>query len=111
MCKSKLDYLTGSETIWRCNECMEYYDLRIQDSPIKDTTDFKLIPYSDLQHYPTSDENDPNMLFMEGIDLNNKSGSEIELIRSSDDKRIQHIYVKGSPAEALSAMNKLDYKA
>jgi hypothetical protein len=48
------------------------------------------------------------MLFIEGIDLNNESGSEIELIRSSDDKRIQHIRVKGSPAKAPSAMNEID---
>jgi hypothetical protein len=62
---------------------MTYYDTRTQDTPLKDPTDFKLVSYADLQYYPTFDENDPNMLFMEGIDLNNESGSKIELIRLS----------------------------
>ena len=66
MCKSKLDYLTGTETVWKCNECMEYYDLCIQDSSIKDTTDFKLVPYADLQYYPTFDENDPKCYSWKG---------------------------------------------
>lgn len=40
------------DTIWRCDNCMSYYDTRIQDTPIKDKSDFKLTPHADLIHYP-----------------------------------------------------------
>ncbi|HZD33582.1 MAG TPA: hypothetical protein VE130_00115, partial [Nitrososphaeraceae archaeon] len=34
LCKSKLDHLQGiDDTIWRCNDCVVYYDTSIQDIP------------------------------------------------------------------------------
>ena len=57
---------------------MQYYDITIlQDTPLKDTKDFQLAPYSQLQHYPVFDGNDPNMPFVEGIHLD-KLGKEVE---------------------------------
>jgi LSD1 subclass zinc finger protein len=90
VCRSPLTYLKGSNTIWQCSECLSHYDINIQDSPIKDPTDFKLTPYSSLRHYPVYDEDDPNTLFVEGIDLNNITEDDLES-RSFEDKRVQHI--------------------
>ena len=58
--------------------------------------------------YATYDEDDPNVLFVEGIDLENKeknNNEALEVIRSSADQRIQHIRVHGNLADAFSAMN------
>jgi NAD-dependent DNA ligase len=30
ICKSKLVYLTNTDTIWRCDNCLSYYDTKIQ---------------------------------------------------------------------------------
>lgn len=94
ICKSPLTYLKGSESIWRCDNCIEYFDTRIQDSPIRDKEPFKLVPYQ--QHYPQYDENDPHQIFVEGIDLN----KDLET-REHDDRRVQTIHVKGSFADAI----------
>lgn len=69
MCKGQLDCQEGSNTIWLCDYCIFYYDIAIQDSPLVDTTDFKLTPYSDLLHYPQFDADDPQIPFVEAIDL------------------------------------------
>lgn len=34
LCKARLDFLKETGTIWRCNECMQYYDTSIQDAPV-----------------------------------------------------------------------------
>ena len=55
------------------------------------------------------DENDPDMIFAEGIDPDadeDNIPSNIEVI--SDDGRYKHIRVKGSPVEAMAAMRELD---
>jgi hypothetical protein len=90
ICKSPLEHLRGSQTIWQCSECLSHYDLNIQDSPIKDQRDFKLTPYSSLMHYPQYDENDSNVLFVEGIDLNKIVEKDLET-REHEDRRVQHI--------------------
>ena len=99
----KLVYLTNTETIWRCDNCLSYYDTKIQDRPVKDKSEFKLKSYHDP--YKQFDEDDLNMLFVEGIDiesLEQEDGVE-EIIRSSTaDKRIQHIKAKGNLADALA---------
>ena len=65
--RAYLSYLHGSETVWRSDDCLTYYGTKIQNSPIKDNTDFKLTPYTDLQYYQHCDENDPHIAFVEGI--------------------------------------------
>jgi ribosomal protein L37AE/L43A len=52
ICKSRLDFLKETGTMWRCNECMEYYDTSIQDVPVKDLRESKVRTYTELQHYP-----------------------------------------------------------
>src|SRR5918996_3889960 len=58
ICKSKLIYLTNTETIWKCDNCLQYYDIKIQDRPIKDKSEFKLRSFHDP--YRQFDEDDPN---------------------------------------------------
>jgi len=99
MCKSRLEYLKGSDTIWRCDNCMEFYDTKIQDSVVKDKEDFKLAPYSGLQHYPVFDADDPNIPFVEGINLDDKEDNPET--RTYENQRIQRIHVKGSFADAI----------
>ena len=109
ICKSKLEYLKGSDTIWRCDNCMQWYDTKIQDSPIKDKGDFKLAPHYDLQHYPTADAED--IPFVQGINpdtIDEEDSLDIEIVRTSADKRVQHIHVKGSPSDALRLVNEND---
>jgi hypothetical protein len=69
VCKSKLDYLKGTETIWRCNECMEYYDTKIQDIPIGNNKGFKVVPHHEINRYPKLDEDDINISFVRSIKL------------------------------------------
>jgi hypothetical protein len=47
--------------------------------------------------------------FVASIDLVDTSdeSSDIKLVRSSVDKRVQHIRVRGSSARALAAMNEM----
>lgn len=100
ICKSKLEYLMGSDTIWRCDSCMEYYDTKIQDSVIKNKEDFKLAPYYGLRHYPTADADD--IPFVEAINLDDTEEEEEDLeSRTFEDKRVQKIHVKGSLADAI----------
>ncbi|HZD35627.1 MAG TPA: hypothetical protein VE130_10515 [Nitrososphaeraceae archaeon] len=112
ICRSKLDYLKGTKTIWRCNECMEYYDTKIQDKPISNNKGFKVRPHHEINRYPKFAEDDTNIPFLKGISLDEKQGSNnIEILRQSTDGRIKKIHVKGSLVEALSAnLNELDGK-
>jgi hypothetical protein len=48
------------------------------------------------------------MLFIEPINLDSEIGQEVELVRSSGDRRVQHTEVRGSPTKALSIMNEID---
>ncbi|MGI0043384.1 MAG: hypothetical protein ACRD47_06705, partial [Nitrososphaeraceae archaeon] len=56
--------------------------------------------------YQQYDEDDPNSIFVKGIDLDKHQDPEedIEIVKSSVDKRVQHVNVKGSLADAISAM-------
>jgi ribosomal protein L37AE/L43A len=111
ICKSRLDFMKDTGTIWRCNECMEYYDVSIQDVPIKNMSESRVKVYPELDRYSTYDIEDPNMVFVEGInpdaDVDEYTpSSNIEVI--SDDGLHKHIRVKGLPTEALAAMNEMD---
>src|ERR687891_1306937 len=89
ICKSKLVYLNHTNTIWRCDNCLSYYDTKIQDRPVKDKSEFKLRSYHDP--YTQFDEDDPNIVFVEGINIEarEQGGDGVEIIRSSTaDKRI-----------------------
>jgi len=97
ICKGLLDYLDGSDTIWECDSCFQFYDTKIQDLPIKDKEDFKLAPFYDLQHYPQGD--DENSPFFEAINPNDRE-ENLET-RTFEDKRVQKIHIKGSFADAI----------
>ena len=88
--------------------------LRYQDTarPVKDKSEFKLKSYHDP--YRQFDEDDPNIVFVEGINQEAReqgrdTGVE-KIIRSSitADKRIQHIKVKGNLAGALRAIKEVE---
>jgi hypothetical protein len=34
ICKSSLVYLNHSDTVWRCDNCMTYYDTKIHDNDL-----------------------------------------------------------------------------
>lgn len=98
LCKGPLDYLTGSNTIFRCDSCNEYYDTSIQDTPIKNITKFRATPHSELMRYPTDDAEDAP--FVGAIDLD----TDVEYIENRDySNRIQRIRVKGDFASAIKA--------
>ncbi|HZD35838.1 MAG TPA: hypothetical protein VE130_11600 [Nitrososphaeraceae archaeon] len=48
--------------------------------------------------------------FVKSIGLDDKHDLDIEILRQSDDGRIRHLHINGSPAEALSAVNEMDGK-
>ena len=110
ICHGKLDYLKQMD-MWHCSACVEYYDTKIQDVPIKDISESKVRTFTELSHYPTYDEADMYLPFIQGInpdaDEENVPGN-IEVI--SDDGFRKHIRVKGLPTEALSIMNEMDNK-
>ena len=89
--------------MWRCNECLTYYDTKIQDSLLKDITGYQLQPYTELQHYPVYDENDLHLAFVVGVDPHNTTELEGLEIRQHDNQRVQRIHVSGSFAEAIRA--------
>jgi len=108
LCKSRLDFLKETGTMWRCNECMEYYDTSIQDVPVKDLRESKVKTYTELSHYPTAEEDDIFVPFIEGINPDQEEDYDqegVSLISSSADNRIQHIKVKGDITKALSAQH------
>jgi hypothetical protein len=106
VCRSKLTYMKHTRTIWRCDNCSEFYDTKIQDTPISNNEGFKVRPHHEINRYPRLDKNDVNTPFIKGINLDELENSfNIEIQRQSADRRIQHIRIKGSPTEALVAMN------
>jgi hypothetical protein len=111
ICKSRLDYLEGTKTIWICSNCSQTYDTSIQDAPLRDISNTGVKTYPEFEYYQKYDENDSNMIFAEGIDLSEQGNTPKNVgILRDDGFRIRHIRVRGSPVEALSAMNKLDDK-
>lgn len=110
-CKSKLDHLQQGidNTIWRCNECMVYYDTNIQDLPLKNISGHRIRTSPEFEYYQVYDENDINTIFMQGIDADEQGSipRNVEMLRD-DGFRIKHIRVKGLPTEALAAMRELD---
>jgi len=109
ICKGKLMYMKHTETIWKCDECQEIYDTEIQDISIS-KKGFKVIPHHDIARYPKIDDEDINIPFIKSINIDDQQDSNIEILRQSGDKRIQYIRIKGSLAEALSAVNEMDGK-
>lgn len=109
MCKSQLEYYYDLEE-WFCEGCGQHYDTRLQDRPLTDITDFKLVPHTDLRHYAQFDENDPNLPFVHSIDVDRLAGEAevVEIVKTSPDQRVKHIRVKGSPVEVMAAMKEFD---
>ena len=109
ICKSKLDYLKHMD-MWYCNACVEYYDTKIQDVPIKNINDSRVKTYAELEHYHQLDDDDTYLPFVQGVnpDTDEDIPGNVEVL--ADDGRHKHIRVKGNIAEALSAMNELDDK-
>jgi hypothetical protein len=106
-CKSRLDYHNYLK-VWICSECFEQYDTNIQDVPLKDTKELRVKTYPELSYYQTWDEEDPNTVFIESIDLGEQHNIPGNVAILRDDHRVKHIRVKGSPVEAMAAMNQLD---
>lgn len=46
---------------------MQYYDISIQDVPVKDISESKVRTYTELDHYPTAEEVDIFVPFIEGF--------------------------------------------
>ena len=69
---------------------MEFFDTKIQDVPVRNNNEFKVTPWSQLQHYPTVDMDDPEIPFAEGINHNTVLKEDLET-RTQEDKRIQHL--------------------
>ena len=109
ICKSELVYLNHSENIWRCDNCLSYYDTKILDAPIKDKSRLKLRSYHDP--YQQHDANDPNIPFAEGIDLEawERRAEEEQILGSSPDRRIQYIKVRGNLADAQPPPREIEY--
>lgn len=89
MCKGKLDFVKNLE-MWNCSMCSEFYDTKIQDVPVKNTNQFKATPWFELQHYPTTDEDDIEAPFVESIDHDAMLEESLET-RVQENKRVQHI--------------------
>ena len=108
-CEGKLDYLKNMD-MWFCSACVQYYDTKIQDVPIKNLSESKVKTFPELDKYPTYGENDIYMSFVQGIDPDEYDSipRNVEVLR--DDSRVKHIRVKGSLVEALKTMNEIDNK-
>ena len=91
MCKSLLSYDKRLEA-YHCSSCVQWYDLRLQDTPLKNIKDFQLVPYGEQRHYPEFDQNDPMTAFIENIPVDKiyQENDEAE-IRSYDNGRVQRI--------------------
>lgn len=110
ICKARLDYLNNLD-MWYCQDCVQWYDTKIQDVPIKNLNESRVKVYPELDHYPTEDEDDVWLPFVQGIDLDHEEDYDqegVELISSSLDNRIQHIKVKGDITKALSAQHQFE---
>jgi hypothetical protein len=109
MCKGVLDYNTKLEAYY-CSSCVQWYDTRIQDVPLKDIKDFQLVPYGEQRHYPQFDANDPMTPFVEAVNLDDNANENMEgvEIRSYDQGRIQHINIHNVTfADAIKYSNVL----
>jgi hypothetical protein len=90
MCKGVLDYDKHLDA-YACWSCVQYYDItNLQDTPLKDITDFKLVPYSAQRHCLEFDGNDPMTPFVESIPVDklDKEDDERVEIRTYDNGRI-----------------------
>lgn len=107
ICQSKLDYLKHMD-MWYCEACVQYYDTKIQDVPIKNISDSKVRVSAELEHYHQTDDEDIFMPFVQGIDpdADEYIPSNIEVL--SDDGHNKYIRVKGDITKALAAMNEMD---
>lgn len=92
MCKSRLEYHKHL-CIFICPECFEQYDTKIQDRPIL-KKGFKITPHHELNRYPKFDDQDPNIPYMKGVSLDEQLDSDIEVLRTSQDGRIQHLRIR-----------------
>jgi hypothetical protein len=100
LCKGILDYDKRLEA-YTCKACVQWYDMRIQDLPLKDIKDFQLVPYGEQRHYRTFDENDSMTPFVESVPLDQMAEEESVETRSYDNGRVQKIKIKGSFADAM----------
>lgn len=108
VCKMRIRYYHDLQE-WFCNNCGQHYDTKIQDRPVTNTRNFKVVPHYQIHRYPKLDDQDPNIPYMKGIQLDEEGIGEVEevqLIKSSPDQRVQHLRVKGSMADAM----KWDYE-
>jgi len=67
--------------------------------------------FPELDHYPTAEEDDVWLPFIEGINVDQEEDydqEEVELISSSAHNRIQHLKVKGDITKALSAQHQFE---
>lgn len=87
---------------------MQYYDTSIQDIPLKTIKESRVKIFPELSKYPTYDELDVYLPFVQGIDPDAETSipENVEVLR--DDGRIKGIRVKGLPTEALAVMNELN---
>ena len=98
LCKGPLDYLTGSNTVFRCDGCNEWYDTSIQDTPIKNITKYRATPHFELQRYPVIDDEE-DAPFVKAVNLD----TDVEDIDNRYGyQRIQRIRVKGTFADAIA---------
>jgi ribosomal protein L37AE/L43A len=89
ICQGKLTYMKPTDTIWKCDNCQETYDTKIQDRPITNKRAFKITPHHEINRYPKLDDID--IPFLNSINLNEQQDSDIEILRQSEDGRIKHI--------------------
>ncbi|MGA7369411.1 MAG: hypothetical protein WBX01_09790 [Nitrososphaeraceae archaeon] len=83
---------------------MAYYDTNTQDTPLRDISGVKA--YSEFQYYKVLDENDPDMIFIQGINPDEQGlPKNIEILK---DDGIREKHVRGSPVEVMAALNELD---
>jgi len=78
---------------------------------LNDIGETRVKTYLGLTWSPQYDEEDIHIPFVEGIDLGEQIDGKVELVRSSTDRRIQHILIRSSPAKALPTTNQLDGRA
>jgi hypothetical protein len=102
ICKKQIKYYNELQE-WFCDTCGQHYDTKIQDTPVSNVG-YRVRPHVDIMRYPTMDEDDTEIPYAKGVNLDEGSigyTEEIELVKSSPDHRIKHIRVRGSLADAL----------
>lgn len=110
LCKGVLDYSKHLEA-YECKACIQWYDLRLQDTPLKDIRDFQLVPYGEQRHYPVFDENDDKLPFVESIPLDKMEEEEGVETRTHENGRIQHINLHNATfADAIQFSNVMSAK-